>query len=159
MFALEDIAERRRELDALEAEWLALVAAYDRSGEWYESGFLTTAAAIGHACRMDRGHAASSVALSRKLRALPEVNEAFAAGEISRTHVQVIADAYTPERLDALAPLEGKLVDAARDCTPGELRSVVRYTTNASTATVARSTMPTSTRGVAGTCRERSTAC
>jgi hypothetical protein len=34
MFALEEIAELRRSIDALEAEWLALVAEYDRSGEW-----------------------------------------------------------------------------------------------------------------------------
>lgn len=43
----------------------------------------------------------------------------------------MIADAFTPARADALKPLEGQLVNAARDCTPGELRSIVRYATDA----------------------------
>jgi hypothetical protein len=46
MFALDGLVEMRRRIDALEGEWLAAAAAYDRSGEWYESGFLTTAAAL-----------------------------------------------------------------------------------------------------------------
>jgi hypothetical protein len=114
MFALEHLAELRRHIDAFEAEWPALVAEYDRSGEWH-SGFLTAAAAIGHACRINRGHASAHVSLARKLSALPEMKRAFSGGEISRAHVQVIADAYTPERTDALEPLEPQFVDAARD--------------------------------------------
>jgi hypothetical protein len=80
---------------------------------------------------MNRGHAAAHVSLARKLSALPGVTEAFAAGEISRAHAQVIADAYTPERTDALESLESQFVGAARECTPLELRSVVRYATDA----------------------------
>jgi hypothetical protein len=34
MFVLFGIAELRREIDALEAQWLAFVAEHDRSGEW-----------------------------------------------------------------------------------------------------------------------------
>jgi hypothetical protein len=53
------------------------------------------------------------------------------AGEMSRAHADVIADAYTPERTVALAPLERQFVNAARECTPAELRVVVRYASDA----------------------------
>ena len=55
----------------------------------------------------------------------------MAAGEISRAHVQVIANAYTPERSGALAGLESELVDSARKFEPWELRNLVRYVTDA----------------------------
>ena len=72
---LERVAEIRRKIDALEGDWLALVAEYDRSGEWYESGFLTTAASRRHACRMNASQASAHVSLARKLATLPEVLE------------------------------------------------------------------------------------
>jgi hypothetical protein len=103
MFALDLIAELRRHIDALEGQWLALVAEYDSSGDWYELGFLSTAAALRERCRMNAGHAAAPVALARKVAARPDLAEAFASGEISREHAQVIADAFTPVRTDALA--------------------------------------------------------
>jgi len=38
MFGLEErVVALRRRMDALEGEWLALVAEYDRSGEWQAS--------------------------------------------------------------------------------------------------------------------------
>jgi hypothetical protein len=122
MFAIERITELRRQIDALEAQWLALVAEYDRSGEWYESGFLTAASAIGHGCRMNRGQASGHVSLAREPAALPEVTEAFTGGDISRAHADVIVDAFTPERAAALAPLEPQLVNAARTCTSDHVR-------------------------------------
>ena len=47
---------------------------------------------------------------------MPFVGAASGAGEISRAHVQAIADAYTPERVDVLAPLEPEFVNVARTC-------------------------------------------
>jgi hypothetical protein len=118
-------------MDALEGRWLALVAEYDRSGEWQASGYPSTAAALRQLCRMDTGVAAGHVKLARKAAALPVASEALQAGEISRAHVRVIADGFTPERSETLAPLEPEFVDVGRNCTPSELRNVVRYATDA----------------------------
>jgi hypothetical protein len=132
MFGMEaELVSLRRRMDALEGEWLALVAEYDRSGEWQASGYLSAAAALRQLCRMDTGVAAGHMKLARKAVELPAVSQALGEGEISRAYVQAIAEGFTPERADALAPLERELVDVARTCTPRELRNVVRYATDA----------------------------
>jgi len=56
------------------------------------------------------------VALARKATELPETRGALCDGEISRAHLQAIADAYTPERTERLAPLETEFVEAPRTC-------------------------------------------
>src|SRR5438445_13297 len=95
MFALlSSLAERRRELDALEAQWLAEVAEYHRSEEWRAESFASAASALSAACRMDKGVAQAHVHLARKLEQLPEVAEAFRCGEISARHAMVIAIAF-----------------------------------------------------------------
>jgi Domain of unknown function (DUF222)/HNH endonuclease len=80
---------------------------------------------------MNPGVARSHVELARKLEELPEVSGAFSRGELSRSHVQVIANAYTPERASELAGVEGALVDAARATNPRELCNIVGYLTDA----------------------------
>jgi Domain of unknown function (DUF222)/HNH endonuclease len=129
--ALEQLAQRRRELDALEAAWLHDVAAYDRSDDWRADGYASAANGLRHACRMNPGVARGHVELARKLDELPEVSGAFGRGELSRSHVQVVANAYTPERASELAGVEGALVDAARAANPRELCNIVRSLTDA----------------------------
>jgi hypothetical protein len=113
------------------AAWLNKVAAYDRSGEWAVDGYLNAASALRARCRMNVGVARGHVELARKLQHLPVVAEAFAEGEISRSHASVVADAYTPERASHINNVEAQLVGAARDHTPQQLGSLVRHVTNA----------------------------
>ncbi len=80
---LEELAEMRRELDAAEAAWLEVVAAYDRSGDWRADGYLNAASAIRNACRMSEGVARGYLELARKLEALPVLADTFGRGEIS----------------------------------------------------------------------------
>src|SRR5258708_19080263 len=94
---LDEIEQQRQALDAQEAAWLNKVAAYDRSGEWAVDGYLNAASALRDRSRMNHGVARGRVELARKLRHLPVVAEAFAEGEISRSHALVVAAAYTPE--------------------------------------------------------------
>jgi 5-methylcytosine-specific restriction endonuclease McrA len=129
--SLEELAAERRALDAREAAWLKKVAAYDRSDDWRADGYLNSAAALRNACRMDHGVARGHVDLARKLEALPEVAAAYGRGEISRRHTDVVANAYTPERAEAISEVEAELVDVARQHTPKELGGVVRYLTDA----------------------------
>jgi 5-methylcytosine-specific restriction protein A len=128
---LEALAAERRDLDAREAAWLQRVAAYDRSGQAHLDGYLGAAAALRVACRIDPGAASGHVKLARKLEQLPVAAEAFAEGVISRRHMQVIADAYTPDRAAAIAEIEPIVVQTAKHVTPKELHRVVRYATDA----------------------------
>lgn len=131
MFPLEVLEKMRRQIDALEAEWLAMVRAYDRSEEWRADGYGSAAAALRDACKMSSGTAAAHVKLAAKLERLPNVAHAFAQGELSRQHVYAIADAYTPERAAALDTITPVLVEAAKDVSPKELRALVKHATDA----------------------------
>ncbi len=121
------IVERRREIDAAEAEWLAMVAAYERSGDWRGDGYGSTAAALAAECHMTEGAARTHVELARTLEDLPIVADAFAAGEVSRQHASVIAKVVTPERAEAMAQLVPTLVAAATRMHPRELGSFVQH--------------------------------
>jgi hypothetical protein len=98
MFPLEVLVKKRREIDALEAEWLAMVRAYDRSEDWRADGYGSAAAALRDACNMNHGTAAAHVKLAARLEQLPHVADAFSQGELSRQHVYAIANAYVGAR-------------------------------------------------------------
>ena len=128
---LEELAARRREIDAMEAEWLRMVAAYDRNGDFVADGHANAAVALRVACRLTGGAARGHVDVARKLEQLPATAEAFREGAISRSHAALIADAYTPERAGAIAELEPTLVAAAKRLHPRDLRAVLRHATDA----------------------------
>jgi hypothetical protein len=121
------LRKRRREVDAVEADWLTYVGEYDRSGDWAIDGFLSTAAAISELCRMDAGVARHYVKLARCLVRLPKVAEAYTAGDISLRHVTVFADAYTKKRADALGAAEEAMLDAALARTPKEFAAIMQF--------------------------------
>jgi hypothetical protein len=104
---------------------LRAIDEFARSGEWRTEGYVSAASALRAKCRMTPGAAHADLNLAAKLRELPLVSEALAAGEISRQHASVIAGAYTPERADVIRALEPMFVDAARSLTPGELRPLI----------------------------------
>jgi len=106
----------------LEPVTLAQIAARRR--------YLSAAAALRDACRHDSGVAHGHVKLARKLEQLPATAAAFAEGDISRRHVKIIADAFTPERAAALAQVEPLLAQTAKHVVPKELFRVLRYATD-----------------------------
>jgi hypothetical protein len=126
-----DVVELRRCIDALEFLWLRAVRAYDRSEEWQAEGFVSAGSALRAKCHLRPGVANATVHLARKLERLPEASTAFGAGEISRQHAAVIADACTAEREAAIVELEPQLVDAARVAHPRQLYAIVRRVTDA----------------------------
>ena len=93
-----------KQLDAAEAAWLAKVADYAVSGGWAADNYLSAAAAIGDHCHLTRTAASAAVRLAVKLLQLPELAAAFAAGDTSRAHVEVVARAYTRPRAAELRP-------------------------------------------------------
>lgn len=132
MFALlAALAERRSELDALEAEWLEDVAEYHRSEEWRAESYASAASALGSACRMDTGVAHGHVNLARKLEKMPAVADAFRCGEISARHATVVANAFTPARAAKLSTVEELLAELGTKHTPKVLGVAVQRLTDA----------------------------
>src|SRR5262245_60798549 len=109
-----DIARLRRSIERLEHAWLERVRAGELRGDWQAEGFVNSASWLREKCRMTHGAAAAAIELARRLQHLPATSEAFARGAISRAHAQVIAQAATPERADAISDVEDSLVLAAR---------------------------------------------
>ncbi len=128
---VHDLARLRQLSDRLESVWVTNAGRYDRRGDWALEGFVNSASSIRAKCRMQQGHAHAVVRLAHKLESLPKTAAAFEAGEVSRTHVEVIANACTAEREVAIVELEATLVDVARLMVPGELRNVLRGITDA----------------------------
>ncbi len=126
-----DVVELRALTNQLEFAWLRAIDDYARSEEWVEEGFAVAASALRVKCGLTQGGANAALKLASKLRRLPVVSEAFAAGEISRQHAAVIADAYTPDRAAAITELEQPLVDAAKATTPKVLGEIVARVTGA----------------------------
>src|SRR5437899_2306195 len=79
-----DLERLNRARNQIEAVWLREVEAFDRSGDWVEEGFVSAASAMRTKCRIDAGAAGATVSLARKLKSLPVLAEAFAAGDVSR---------------------------------------------------------------------------
>src|SRR5436190_20980902 len=128
---LLDVARLHRLAERLDAVRVRAVGELDRSGAYLDDGFPSAAAWVRERCRLSHAVAHATVTLARKLTRLAETSHAFAAGDISRQHVVVIADACTAERAPAIVELEPQLVDAARAATPKQLHAIVRRVTDA----------------------------
>jgi hypothetical protein len=128
--ALEEIVRGRKEVDAAEAAWLAKVADYSLSGGWAADNYLSAAAAIGDHCHMTRTAATAAVRLAVKLLQLPELAAAFAAGDTSRAHVEVVARAYTRTRAAEFDQHQHAVVPLARNATPHDLHQAVTKITD-----------------------------
>jgi len=126
-----DVAEICALAEQVEFLKVRALRQYERSDAWRAEGFVSAAAAIRAKTRMSEGSARRDLQLGRTLESLPATAEAFAHGEVSRQHAHVIADACTPERVDALRDVEEQLVEIARHVKPRELRSVVARLTDA----------------------------
>ncbi|MCU1426287.1 MAG: hypothetical protein JWL83_287, partial [Actinomycetia bacterium] len=96
-------------------------------GEWQADGFVSSASWLRERCHLSHGDATSAVKLARTLEEMPAVADAFAAGDISRRHAQVISLARAPERGAPFAQLDGAFAAAARTLDPLRLRSLVRH--------------------------------
>src|SRR5258708_21020283 len=113
---LDALKQRRSELDAAEAAWLDDLAEYHHSGDWRDEHYASAAAAIGSVCHMDSGVAHAHVNLARKLEKLPEIADAFRAGDISARHASVVATAFTGR-----APRDCRASKIASPTLPGSI--------------------------------------
>jgi len=121
------LVELRRDIDRLEAGWTRLLRGFDRSGGWADDGALSAKAWLRHHCRLAPGTASEKVTVARRLAELPATDAAFADGEISYSHVRVIARATGDVRPAAADRIEPVLAEAARELDPSRLRTAAEH--------------------------------
>jgi hypothetical protein len=110
------------QINATNHRLLRLIAEFDRCGGWRSEGTMRTCAhwLVAH-CGITLGAAREKVRVARQLEVLPEVNGAFAEGDLSYSQVRAITRVATPEN-------EGFMVHLAQENSAGHLeRLVSRY--------------------------------
>jgi hypothetical protein len=122
-----DLRRLRRLADRLESEFVRRVRQADRAKDWAADDFISPTAWLREKTNLAPGQARATVNLGRKLDDFPEFAAAFAAGEVSRHHITVLAQAATPERLPALQSLEPDLVNAAKAVDPKQFRQLLDH--------------------------------
>jgi hypothetical protein len=120
-----DVARLAKVREQMEFVWLRAVGDYDRSGEWAEQGFLNAAAGLRANCVPAPGSPWREVRLSRRLRDLPVMADAFARGLVARAHFAAFADACTQDRLDALREAEAEFARVAQLTDLRQFRNIV----------------------------------
>ncbi|GIU91058.1 MAG: HNH endonuclease [Acidimicrobiia bacterium] len=126
-----DVAVAQRLVAQAESLLVHAAGVMERSGEWRREGHASAAALVRARCRMSGGAAATTVKLARVCARMPKLALAFARGDVSRRHVEVVGAAATPERIDALASVDEVVTGAACRVAPLELRGLVQHVTDA----------------------------
>lgn len=103
--------ELRGLLDAAEAR---LIGAWDRRRCWRDDGARTPAAWLAAKERLPVAEARRRVRHARTMRLFPAIAQAWAAGEVDRTHVTTLLGARTPRTKEAFERDHKALLDSAR---------------------------------------------
>ena len=114
---------------AARAESLATraTAAFDAAGDWAPDGARTASAWVTAKCRVKKSEARRRVRRGRELRFLPETTRAWAEGDITGAHVDVMISLRTRETEAALIRDEALLVDQARNLTFAQFTRAAAY--------------------------------
>lgn len=110
----ESIVELHRQLARLEAVVTRAAAAFDASRQWDEDSAPSAAAWLATRCGLRRQAARRRVRLGRELRSLPVCEEAWLAGDVTGSHVAMVASARNQRTASLLARDEQLLVDNAK---------------------------------------------
>ena len=108
-----DAVIRLHQLQAqIEAVTAGATAAFDASGDWANDRAKTAAAWVSARCRVRKEQADRTVRLGRAVRHMPQVEQAWRAGQIHGDHVRLLNTARTTAP-EPFAEQEEALVDAA----------------------------------------------
>src|SRR6266849_5920520 len=123
----DDQIALHRITNRVQAESLRRLHRFD-SGEGYAvSGARTVKSWLRWRCNLSDGAASEQVAISRRLVALPQTEQALAGGDISFRHVSLIAQAAS-ELGDKFEPLAEKiLVDVSKEVDPRRLTVAIQH--------------------------------
>jgi hypothetical protein len=103
-----------RQLSRLESVTTNAAHAFEASGEWGLDGAKTAGAWLARRCSLPRAMGRRFVRRGRNLRHLPVVAQAFADGEITSAHLDLVASVRRDCTEEALARDENLLVKQAR---------------------------------------------
>ena len=118
------VREMTPRVHAIMAEYSELVCAFDDSGEWQGAGMRSCADWLVVHAGFDRHTAESLLRAGHAARELPEIGEAFAAGELSLDKVRSLSTIAT-------AVDQAAWVELARTKSPPQLAQVCREARNA----------------------------
>jgi hypothetical protein len=124
-----EICELGAHIEAATCTWLLLLAQFDEREGWGVWGARSCSQWLSWRCSLAPGAARERVRVARRLKDLPLVREAFAAGEISYCKVRALTRIATPQ-------IEEQLVELARHATGAQLEKLVRGYSGALAATV-----------------------
>jgi 5-methylcytosine-specific restriction endonuclease McrA len=125
----QEICELAAHIAAASCRWLLLVAEFDQREGWAEWGCISCAHWLSWRCSLAPGAARERVRVARRLGELPQVREAFGAGELSYCKVRALTRVATPET-------EADLVEMARHATGAQLENLLRGYRRALAATL-----------------------
>ena len=108
---LHTLARARRAIDALE---LAALSRFDSMGWHLDDAALTTKTWLAHETGESRAVAAGRVRLAKRVRQLPLMADALAAGDVTTSHARSLVRCLTPRTLVALDRDQAMLVAQAR---------------------------------------------
>jgi Domain of unknown function (DUF222)/HNH endonuclease len=114
-----EITALASQIHAATCRWLCLVAEYDVREGWAQWGCRSCAHWVSWQCGIAPGAAREQVRVARRLRELPVVCSAFAAGELSYSKVRALTRVAGVER-------ERELVALARHATASQLERLLR---------------------------------
>lgn len=124
------LTERLREVAAvrekLEAEYVRLVADWDRQQAWAVDGSLSPAAWLAHQTPATRTAAHQSVRMARLIREHESTSDALAEGVVSVAQVDALARAAGQGRSEILREHEDTLLDAASLMNEDEFGTVMK---------------------------------
>jgi hypothetical protein len=120
------VLELAAELERLQAELVATVAAWDGRRAWAADGALDPRAWLTYRAPMGRGDAARVVRSGRLVRRHEQTAKALAAGDISAAHVDALGRAVAHGRDVAYPDHEDQLLDAARTLAPRDFEKVAQ---------------------------------
>ncbi len=107
-----DLGRARARIDALEA---AAIAELDARGCYVTDGAVNAKAWLAHNTAVSRVVAGARVLLAKRLRRMPAMAEALAAGQVTSEHARALARGLTPRTLEAFARDEALLTEEATE--------------------------------------------
>jgi Domain of unknown function (DUF222) len=117
---------REAGIDPLEAVFATGVRRFDKSGEYKADGALSLTAWLRWKCKLSGGAAMERVEVARQLEKLPQIEAAFAKGDVGFQHVAVLARTAEHVGAAAVRKAEGTLLQAAQTMDPGQFVTVAK---------------------------------
>ena len=126
--ALEaQITELWGHINAATAQFLALLAEFDRRGGWAQEGIASCSHWLNWQCGISRAAAREKVRTARALESLPRIAAAFGEGKLSYSKVRAVTRVATPATEDTLLHIALNGTAAHVERTVRGFRRVRRY--------------------------------